>query len=143
MATYGQLGASVGAAVLLLWPFLCVFGPPSLLQHYLLPPAVVIGALLLDAASFRITNRHILTFGAASYALYLIHPLVIETLRPVAVVLPFVTLTTISGVVVTLVVSYALALFFHYRFELPVGRRLHSLGTNESRSTGHGVVPGR
>lgn len=66
MATYGQLGASVGAAVLLLWPFLCVFGPPSLLQHYLLPPAVVIGALLLDAASFRITNRHILTFGAAS-----------------------------------------------------------------------------
>jgi exopolysaccharide production protein ExoZ len=93
-----------------------VFGLPSAM--------IVLGLIWLEQAGYAIRARFILALGAASYALYLLHPLTFAFV----LALPsgsFQMRATIFGVLLAMTVLVALA--FHYWIEAPLMQLLRRL----------------
>ena len=111
-------------AILLAWPFIEVLTDFPISEyshhHYYLPPLVVLAFLTLHSAGLRINNPGLLVFGAASYALYLSHTLVIETIRTLAGVFDWLNFTRFPGLAIVLIVSVIVGLVIHVCVELPV-----------------------
>ncbi|WP_198030172.1 acyltransferase [Bradyrhizobium sp. Tv2a-2] len=146
-----RLTATVLACcVLALWP-LAIFIPIPLAGiRYYLPPAVVLSALVLHSAGRRIDSRLLIDLGGASFALYLIHIPVLESLRTSSAIFPILKLATPTGALIAACLSSSLAMIAYYRLELPLLRSLHSrlksanrtgrrIHTN--RNLGHSVRP--
>ena len=95
-----------------------LFGIPAVL--------IVAGALALERAGYRCTNRFLLLQGAASYAVYLIHPLVLHvTFKALAAMLP--TGSGAVSVAIALAALLAVVLagtWVHLAVEKPLGRAL-------------------
>lgn len=119
--------AVLSIAMFIVWPLYCLFGQWSALMHYFGPTGVVFAALCLHSAGYQLRDRFTMAFGAISYALYLVHPLVIETLRATSTIAPWLVPTTTSGMLSALAVSVLLAMLAHYGFEKPVMSALRPL----------------
>jgi exopolysaccharide production protein ExoZ len=116
----------LSASVLIFWP-LAIFVPiPLTGLHYFMPPAVVLSVLILHSANRRIGSRILIDFGGASYALYLIHTPIIESLRTLSGVFPILTLATPVGTLIAACLSGSLAMLTYYKLELPLLRHLRS-----------------
>lgn len=97
------------------------FGLPSAL--------VVLGLVLAEKAGWSLKNRFVLALGAASYAIYLIHPLVfflVYTMKPG----PFETQAKIFAILS--VATVVLSLGFYYGIEAPLLRLLRRWLTHDS-----------
>lgn len=79
-----------------------------------------LAALCLHSAGFRLQDRITMAFGSISYALYLVHPIVLETMRAASTAHPMLTLTAPSGLAISVLLSLALAAVVFYGFERPV-----------------------
>jgi exopolysaccharide production protein ExoZ len=93
--------------------------------------AVVLGLIQLERMGTAVRSRFVLALGAASYALYLLHPLVFSF------VLPFPAGTLAMRFVVfgvLLAVTIALSLGFHAWVERPMLRMLRKRLIGETRS---------
>jgi exopolysaccharide production protein ExoZ len=101
-----------------------------------LPATVAVaGALMLEVEGKRVSSPTLLLLGAASYALYLVHPFVVEGVREVADRLGLLGVP--FGLVVAVVVGTAGALFagvaLHLLLERPVDQWLRRrLGTYQA-----------
>lgn len=125
--THRRTAIAVAAAVLASWPVICFTPLPfSDIQFLLLPPLVVLSLLALHSANIRLTSRLLIDFGGASYALYLVHIPVVETLRATSVAYPLLELATPIGATVAACVSSLLAMLIYYKLEMPLLRYLHS-----------------
>jgi exopolysaccharide production protein ExoZ len=83
--------------------------------------ALIVGLLMLERAGIAIRNRLILSLGAASYALYLLHPLVFAFVIP----LPAGPLSARFAIFAALMaVTIAISLPFYSRIEAPMLRWL-------------------
>lgn len=83
--------------------------------------AVVLGLLELERAGFTVRSRVVLALGAASYALYLVHPLAFSFV----LALPAGTLAQRSTVFVALLaITIGASLLFHIAIEAPLLRLL-------------------
>ena len=91
-----------------------------------LPPSVVFSVLILHSAQIRISSRFLINFGGASYALYLVHTPVLETLRATSAAFSMLELTTPIGALMCVCVSSLLAMLIYYKLEMPLLRYLHS-----------------
>jgi exopolysaccharide production protein ExoZ len=105
--------------------------------HMAAPPALVLALLLLHSAGVRCDWRPAVALGAASYALYLTHFIVIETLHPA-----FDYSTSIPGMAIALVLSVAFALFVHREIEQPLLRLLHGLAERRPKILTAEPAPG-
>jgi peptidoglycan/LPS O-acetylase OafA/YrhL len=98
-----------------------VFGGPAVL--------VLVGALLLEQAGYTVKSRLVLLLGAASYAIYLAHPLVLQVAVPAFnAILPGGSLVHKAGAIVfayTLAVAAGLAV--HLWVERPMTARLRAM----------------
>jgi exopolysaccharide production protein ExoZ len=121
----------LGAAALILWLFapsilpdgwtrLLLWGVPSVL--------IVTSAVLCEAAGKFIRVPALKMLGDASYAIYLVHPLLVQTIIrhlsyfPLAMrIIAAVTTVTLIGVLI------------HFSFERPVTRGLRRLGASLQR----------
>lgn len=93
-----------------------LFGIPAVL--------VVSGAMMLEAAGWRSTNRFWLLLGAASYAAYLFHPIVLQVVEKAAhfAGLPVVVLAGLS-----FVLSHVVGIAVHLWVEKPMTQSLGRL----------------
>lgn len=91
-----------------------VFGGPSIL--------VLVGALLLEQAGYTVKSRFVLLLGAASYAIYLAHPMVLQPVVPLfQALVPGTTLAHKAGaVVVAFTLAVAVGLAVHLWVEKPM-----------------------
>lgn len=85
---------------------------------------IVAGAIALEAQGLAIEARWVIFQGDASYALYLIHPFVLQAVGKAAIVLGINrTLPGIYGTLALMIVAAAVAAaVFHVLFERPVHR---------------------
>ena len=93
------------------------FGVPSLL--------LVAGAVVLEQSGLRTKSRWVMLFGAASYAMYLSHMLILQTIEKLSVArLPqspvIIALTALVGIVAVVVASIGI----HLWIETPLVRWL-------------------
>lgn len=102
-------------------PFLARYAIPAVL--------LVAGAIRCEDGGWRIDWQPLMALGAASYALYISHPLVLsafnniqERVAPLQAPAP-----AIAFALVALAAAIAVALLVHYLFEKPVGARLKRL----------------
>jgi exopolysaccharide production protein ExoZ len=101
---------------------------------YLMPALVVFMALWLHKAKVRCDYALPLLLGAASYALYLTHVFVIETVRP------FADFThNAAAMIGVLVAGIALGIVVHKVVEAPMTRALHNRATGRSVSAKKGA----
>jgi exopolysaccharide production protein ExoZ len=116
----------LACCVLGLWPLAILIPLPLAGIRYYLPPAVVLSALILHSAGRRVGSRLLIDLGGASFALYLIHIPVLESLRTLSQIIPLLKLATPTGALMAACLSSLLAMIAHYRLELPLLRSLHS-----------------
>jgi exopolysaccharide production protein ExoZ len=91
----------------------------------LAPPLVLYVALWCESRGLRVRSRAVLELGAASYALYLFHPFVMEAARPVGAAWPWADASRVpSAAGVALLLSVVLALAVHRLVERPLLRLL-------------------
>jgi exopolysaccharide production protein ExoZ len=84
------------------------------------PVALVLALLVLHSASIRCDWRWAVVFGDASYALYLTHLIVVDTMRPLAAQFPVLDFSTAPiGLAVTLATCLIVALLTHFFVEKP------------------------
>ena len=126
---------------LIAWPILCVIWTEPGLSHHYIPTIVLLSALCLHTAGLRLSGRMTMAFGASSYALYLMHPLVIETIRAAAPVASWLLPNTLSGMLLCLGVSTIVALLTHYWFEKPAMRLLSPRPSGAVGPRMHGAMP--
>ncbi len=91
--------------------------------------AVVAGCLILENADLRVKSRSVLLLGAASYALYLFHPALLQgTVKVAAAVLPRADVSSaMLAVILAMSVAFVGAIFIHLTLERPIlalGQRL-------------------
>lgn len=114
-------------AVLALW-LASLFAPNHpvmvLVGGFAIPAAVVLAALFLHSVGRVATNKTALTLGAASYSIYLMHTIAIETFRTAGTTIEFLAPNSITGMAASIAASVALSLIVYYWFEEPVLRRL-------------------
>jgi exopolysaccharide production protein ExoZ len=116
----------VAFGALIYWP-ICSFTPlPFGALEYLAPPAVVLALLALHSADLKVSSRLLIDFGGASYALYLVHLPVLETLRATASAFPIFAPPTPIGTAIAVCISSLLAMLTYYKLEVPLLRYLHS-----------------
>lgn len=127
--------AALSVAIFLLWnvvpPFAAAMGQWFPFPvHYLMPPLLVMAALLLHSAQLRSRWRLALLMGDASYALYLTHTIVMEIYvvgrnmlvgDQVAILDPSQSLFAAGAM---LVLCSVVAIAVHLRIELPMLRWL-------------------
>ncbi|HEX8166170.1 MAG TPA: acyltransferase [Beijerinckiaceae bacterium] len=102
-----------------------IAGPVLPHAHYLLPVLVVLSALLLERVGLGTRSRLVLAAGAASYALYLIHPSVVLTLQVLGETWPAVhPKGSLAAALLAVAVSLGFAFLLHYGFDEPVKRLL-------------------
>ena len=118
-----------GLLWMVVFPIVIAIPPYRALTIGLPAAAVVLGALRLEAAGYRITSPLLLLLGSASYALYLSHAFVLIALDKLLwasglggeALLP---LTMAAATAAALVV----AVVIHLGFERPIDRLLRTLG---------------
>ena len=103
--------------------------------YQLLPPMLVMSALILHSAKLRADSSIVLAFGGASYALYLTHTIVLEVLRRVGVKVHILNFSDtafgcIFAILVCIVVSYAV----HRFVELPSAKKLKAFVFSRNRT---------
>ncbi len=94
-------------------------------MSYLLPFLIVVTALFLHSAQVQCNWRPFLVMGEASYALYLVHTLVIGQLRAMGNLIDAHSGLGMLLIVVT--ISSLIAIVLHYGIERPVTRYLRSV----------------
>ncbi|WP_244785375.1 acyltransferase family protein [Cupriavidus pauculus] len=82
---------------------------------------VVMLGLLLHSAGIRVRSHFVILLGNASYSLYLCHSFVMDTMRTLAQRWPWLdSQTKVSGMLVAIVLSIALALLVYRYVEMPL-----------------------
>jgi exopolysaccharide production protein ExoZ len=100
------------------------------------PALLVLSALMLHSIGIRITAPWMLLLGDASYALYLFHGNVIETMRTMSTTLPWLDFTRhATAAFAALILSCLLAVAVHRWVEKPVLRVLRNSVRRLRRST--------
>jgi len=126
----GLLLAAVGLVLLLTMPMLTGYSPDDyqsarrVLSWGLPAAAVILGLVVAEQRGLAIRSRAVLLLGAASYAIYLLHPIAVGQLLqmpPKPAPLSWLTCLAASGV--TIGVSIA----FYLLIEAPLLRRLRGL----------------
>ncbi len=85
------------------------------------PGILVLSSLLLELIGIRIQNKIVLLLGAASYSIYLTHTIVLEFLRPIGDILPFLSFRrTLSGFLISLLLMIIMGLLVHFYIEIPM-----------------------
>jgi len=99
--------------------------------------AMVAGAVILENAGLRIQNRAVLLLGAASYALYLFHPPLVQgTIKIIAIVLKNPTaLNATLATAVALGVALIGAVVVHLVLERPILAASHRLTAKRGQAT--------
>jgi peptidoglycan/LPS O-acetylase OafA/YrhL len=114
----------VGAAALVLADYrLGVMAMQSRLLYFGIPAAMIVaGALALEKAGHRYSGRGLLLLGGASYAIYLVHPLVLHfTFAVVAAVLPGGSaLASALYVCAAILALTAIGVVVHRYLEIPI-----------------------
>ena len=118
-----------GLLWIIVYPALVVVVPFRAATIGLPAAAVVLGALRLEAAGWRVSSPLVLLIGSASYALYLSHTFVLIALDkllraggpPAGALLPLIMAATTAA-------ALAVAVAIHLKFERPVDRFLRRLG---------------
>lgn len=125
----GLLLAAAGLALLVTLPRMIGYNPDNYQSVWRvlcwgLPAAlIVLGLILAEREGFAIRSRFVLLLGGASYAIYLLHPVVVgQLLQLPPNAPPWSWVLCLLAVVVTVAVSIA----FHLLVELPILRRLRS-----------------
>ena len=96
-----------------------IFGVPAML--------VVLGALLLHRANVRAEGRFWELMGAASYAVYLFHPILLQILEKIALKLGLEQASVMEMTVLAVaafVISQAVGTAIHLLIEIPITRKL-------------------
>jgi exopolysaccharide production protein ExoZ len=102
--------------------------------HYLLPVLVIAGALLLEGAGYRVRNPFLLAAGAASYALYLVHPTVVMMLQVLGATWPALhPKTSLIAVLLALAISLGLAFLLHFKVDEPLKRLIRRFRRSRPR----------
>ncbi len=87
------------------------------------PGILVLSSLFLEVLGIRIQNKIVLLLGAASYSLYLTHTIVLEFLRPIGDILPFLSFrSTLSGFLISILLMIIVGLLTHFYIEIPMLR---------------------
>lgn len=131
VAAIGLLAAPALPLAPLIWP-----AAPQTLVSGVGSTVLVASAVLLERWGWSIRNAMLLAVGDASYALYLSHPFVTQTVQKVGSRLhlgPVLALALLGGCL-ALVIAAALAI--HYCVERPLSRRAR-------RVLGVGLMPAR
>jgi exopolysaccharide production protein ExoZ len=104
--------------------------------------AVVLGLVQLERAGFALRSRPVLALGAASYAVYLLHPIVFSFVLPVA---PGSYARPFAIFILLLAITIGVSLAFRAWIEVPMlrfmRRRLIGLAPPPSRETANGPSP--
>src|SRR3712207_3430189 len=112
-----------------------LYGTPNHDLHRWLPPAIVFSALVLHSAGMRSASTPLLTLGSASYALYLIHPLVVDLVRELGKASPALApATTLLGLAVAVAASVGVAVVVHLWIEAPLLNATRALTRGIARS---------
>lgn len=102
-----------------------LFSEHPAIAGYVLPPALVLLALLAEKAELVLPWRPLIVLGNISYALYLGHPIFAEMVRASGE--RWMLLSANSGYLAypaVIVPSILVAMLVHYRLEVPMTRRL-------------------
>lgn len=129
-------GRALEGKKLAVWPLAIAFagyylwrygaGTVRPLESRFLPAGVILVALALERAGARCSWRPLILLGNASYALYLVHIIVIETIRPVGNSNPgWVTSQNILAALFAIEISIVVAIAVHMWVERPIMRALH------------------
>lgn len=125
----GAAGLALAALGLALLPLLAGYDPDDYLSvarvlRWGLPSgAVILGLVVAERGGFGLRSRPVLLLGAASYALYLVHPIVVgQLLQLPPASAPVAWLTCLAA----LAVAIALAVAFNLAIEAPLLRRLRA-----------------
>ena len=110
----------IGFFIIQLYP-----SPPliySIPYIFLIAPGIlVLSSLFLEVIGVRIQNKTVLLLGAASYSIYLTHTIVLEFLRPIGDIYPFLAFrSTLSGFLVSLFLMIFVGLLVHFFVEKPM-----------------------
>lgn len=136
MATFMVIG---GIAGLILGDL--VFGEirsARVLMYGIPAAAIVYGATRLEHSGYAVRNRLLLTIGAASYSLYLIHPIVLEKVeRLLDIFPPQRFLAALAIYLCAMIVTVIFALLSYTYFERPTQRFLKRV---LSASPVHGII---
>lgn len=125
----GLLIAGVGLILLLTLPRVTGYDPDDfqsigrVLTWGLPAGAIILGLVTAEHGGFAIRSGPVLLLGAASYAIYLLHPIAIGQVMQLPPNQPPVSWLYLSGAVA---VTVALSLAFHLRVEAPLLRWMRS-----------------
>ena len=116
--------------IFLLWhlspEFIALFSREFItVMNYLLPFLVVATALFLHSTKIQCNWKPILILGEASYALYLVHTLVIGQMRSMGYVID--AQSGLGMLMLVVGISSLIAITLHYRVERPVAHYLRSV----------------
>lgn len=112
--------------------------PAQRLLFFAFPPAIVLLALILHSIDIRVTSRIVIMLGDASYALYLLHTIVFELMRPFWRRFPAADPKyAVIPMIVAVATCCVLALVVHYFVEKPMiaGLRRARRRTASERAT--------
>jgi exopolysaccharide production protein ExoZ len=119
--------AAAGLALLPAMPFLTGFGPADaeglvrVLCWGIPAGAVILGLVAAERHGYRLRSRAVLLMGAASYSLYLLHPIIVGQVLQLPPAEP--PLTWLYGGA-ALLLAILLSVAFHLSVEAPLLRRL-------------------
>lgn len=120
--------AAIAVTAFVLWSFRPggdLVTPISRAIGLAFPPSLLMFALWLHSAGITVRSRLWLLLGAASYSLYLVHPFVMETARPVGDRWAWLhTGQSVSGLLLAMLASAVLAVLVHRFIEVPISRQL-------------------
>src|SRR3712207_482608 len=98
-----------------------LYSAPDHDLHRWLPPSIVFSALVLHSTGMRSASTPLLGLGSASYALYLIHPLVVNFVGELGKAFPAIApATTLLGLTAAIAASVGVAVVVHLWVEAPL-----------------------
>lgn len=128
--SFGLLVALSGPALLLILPWMTGYDPDDhqsfgrVLCSGIPAAAIILGLIVAEHGGFAIRSKLVLLLGAASYAIYLLHPIAVGQLLQLPVISPPLSWAILLlAVAMTVGVSIA----FHLWAEAPMLRALRSL----------------
>lgn len=137
----GLLIAGVALILLLTLPRMTGYNPGDfqsigrVLNWGLPAGAIILGVLIAERGGFAVRSRPVLLLGAASYAIYLLHPIVIGQLMQLPPNESPVSWLYLCGAVA---ITVALSLAFHLGIEAPLLRWMRSQLRNRSSACREG-----